>query len=137
MQQADNPANPYIDPFAVTETIRQGDTLLYLLNFADGAGPIDITGYQFVFTVKRQRTDPDSAALSQSFLTAIPGTQSQGGLLAFEAITTAQSSLIPPEQRYVFDLRYMTTAHQVGTLAEGELNVRQPISQNLLPPLAT
>src|SRR5262252_8948145 len=110
MQQADNPANPYIDPFRVSESIRQGDTLLYLLNFADGAGAIDITGYQFVFTVKRQRTDPDSAAVSQSFLTALPGSQSQGGLLAFEVISTAKSSLIPPEQRYVFDMRYLTTA---------------------------
>lgn len=134
MQQADNPANPYIDPFHVCETIRQGDTLLYLLNFADGAGPIDITGYQFVCTVKRMKTDPDNVALSQSFLTALPGTQSQSGLLAFEAITTGQSSLIPAEQRYVFDIRYLTTAHQTGTLVEGELNVKQPVSQNLVPP---
>jgi hypothetical protein len=132
--QADNPANPYIDPLNVREVLRQGDSLLYALNFSDGAGPIDITGYVFVCTVKIARSDPDSSALAQNYVTAPSGTQSQGGLLAFEALPTGLTTKIPAPATYVMDVRYTTTAAQVGTVIDGTLEMIHPVTQNLTAP---
>jgi hypothetical protein len=134
MQQADNPGNPYIDPLNVAEVLRQGDSLQYLISFADGSGVIDITGYIFVFTVKIARSDPDSSAVAQSYVTAPSGNQSQGGLLAFEALPSLLSAVIPAPAIYVMDLRYTTTSGQVGTLVDGTLEMIQPVTQNLTSP---
>jgi hypothetical protein len=133
MQQADS-SDPYTDPFNVRETIRAGDSLLYLLNFSNGTGPQDVTSYQFVYTAKRSKLDPDSAAVVQTFYTAQTGSQSQAGQVPFEAITTELSRNIPADQIYVFDVRYRTPADQVATIIEGYLTVQRPVSQNILPP---
>jgi hypothetical protein len=132
MQQADS-GDPYADPFQVKETIRQGDSLLYLLQFQNGSGGLDITDYQVVFTAKRSKLDPDSAAVVQTFYKAIPGTQSIGGILPFEAIPPFSSDQIPPDATYVMDVRYMTPSGDVATIIEGDLTVLRPVSQNLTP----
>jgi|SRR5215472_697615 len=133
MQQADS-ADPYADPFNVKETIRQGDSLLYLLQFMNGTGGLDITDYQFVFTAKKSKLDPDSAAVAQTFLKTVPGAQTTGGILPFEAITMDQSKNIPPDATYVMDVRYMTPGSQAATIIAGEITVLRPVSQNLTPP---
>lgn len=133
MQQSDS-GDPYIDPFNVQEEIRAGDSLLYLLRFQNGTGPVDVTGYQFVFTAKRSRSDPDSAAVVQTFYTALPGSVSQSGMVALEAITREQSANIPPDETYVIDVRYLTTADQAATIVDGTMAVLQPVSQNLTAP---
>jgi hypothetical protein len=134
MQQADS-SDPYIDPFHVHEEIRAGDSLLYSLNFQpNGTGPQDVTGYIFVFTVKRSKTDPDSQAVAQTFYTCQPGTVSQIGVVAFEALTRQQSGIIPPDETYLMDIRYLTPADQSATIVEGELTVIRPVGQNLTPP---
>jgi hypothetical protein len=133
MQQADS-TDPYIDPFNVREEIRAGDSLLYLLNFQNGNGPQDVTGYQFVFTAKRSKLDPDSAAVAQTFYTCLTGTQSVNGLVPFEAISREKSALIPPDVTYVMDIRYLTPADQAATVVEGYISVIRPVSQNVVPP---
>jgi hypothetical protein len=133
MQQADS-SDPYIDPFHVHEEIRAGDSLLYILNFSNGIGPLDITGYVFLFTAKRSKLDDDSLAVAQTRYPAPPGTVSQGGSLSFEAITNAQSKNIPADTTYVMDIRYITPANMVATIVDGELTVKRPVGQNLLPP---
>lgn len=132
MQQADS-SDPYIDPFNVQETLRQGDSLLYVLNFSNGTGALDVTGYSFVYTAKRNRSDPDSAAVVQTFYNAIPGADSTAGRVPFEAIAEGPSSLIPPNVNYVFDIRYRTPANMTATIAEGSIFIVQPISQNVIP----
>jgi hypothetical protein len=132
MQQADS-SDPYIDPFHVHEEIRAGDSLLYALNFQNGSGPLDVTGYIFVFTVKRSKMDDDSLAVAQSYYTCQPGTISQSGVVSFEALTRQQSGNITPDETYVMDVRYLTPADQAATIVEGELTVIRPISQNLTP----
>lgn len=133
MQQADS-SDPYIDPFNVREEIRAGDSLLYVLKFQNGGGPIDVTAFQFVFTAKRSRGDPDSSAAAQTFYTCQPGSQSTGGIVSFEAIAREVSATMPPDQTYLIDIRYLTPADQVATIVEGTLNVINPVSQNLTPP---
>src|SRR5260370_39456211 len=103
MQQADS-SDPYIDPFNVHEEIRAGDSLLYILNFQNGVGPLDVTGYIFLFTVKRSRDDDDSLALAQTRYTCLPGSVSQSGVVSFEALTRFQSGNIPSNQTYVIDI---------------------------------
>jgi len=133
MQQADS-SDPYADPFDVKETIRQGDSLLYLLQFQNGTGGLDITDYWFVFTAKKSKLDPDSAAVVQTFYKAQPGAQSIGGILPFEVIPMDKSSNIPPDATYVMDVRYMTPGAQAATIIAGELTVLRPVGQNLSPP---
>jgi hypothetical protein len=133
MQQADS-SDPYIDPFHVHEEIRAGDSLLYNMQFQNGDGPLDITGYVFLFTAKRSKLDDDSLAVAQTRLPAPPGTVSQGGVLAFEAITNAQSENIPPDATYVMDIRYITPANMVATIVDGDITVKRPVGQNLLAP---
>lgn len=133
MQQADS-SDPYADPFHVKETIRQGDSLLYLMQFQNGTGGLDITDYSFVFTAKRSKLDPDSAAVVQTFYKTVPGAQSVAGLLPFEAIPPFSSAKIPPDATYVMDVRYMTPSGDVATIIEGELTVLRPVSQALTPP---
>jgi hypothetical protein len=133
MQQADS-ADPYADPFHIKETIRQGDSLLYLMQFQNGTGGLDITDYQFVCTVKKSKLDSDSLAVSQSFLKTVPGTQTTNGILPFEAIPAYNSGNIPPDATYVIDVRYVTPGGQVATIIEGDITVLRPVSQNLTPP---
>jgi len=133
MQQADS-SDPYADPFNVRETIRQGDSLLYLLQFQNGTGGLDITDYQFVFTAKRSKLDPDSAAVAQTFLKTVPGAQTLNGILPFEAITHQTSENIPPDTTYEMDVRYMTPGAQAATIIAGKLTVLRPVSVNIVPP---
>jgi hypothetical protein len=133
MQQADS-SDPYADPFNVKEEIRQGDSLLYLLQFQNGTGPLDVTGYQFVFTAKKSRLDPDSAAVAQTFYTCLTGAQSVAGQVPFEAITRETSENIPGDATYEFDIRYLTPADQAATIIHGFLTVVTPMGRNLTPP---
>jgi hypothetical protein len=133
MQQADS-SDPYADPFNVKETIRVGDSLIYLFQFGNGTGPLDITGYQFVFTAKKSKSDPDSAAVAQTFYTAQSGTVSQAGQLAFEAINRLQSEAIPGDATYEMDLRYLTPANQGTTFIHGWLTVITPVGQSFTQP---
>lgn len=133
MQQADS-SDPYADPFNVRETIRQGDSLLYLMQFQNGTGGLDITGYEFVFTAKKSRSDPDSAAAAQTFATALPGTQSQDGVLALEAINPTQSNAMPGDTTYEMDLRYRTPGGQAATVVHGFVTVLVPVGQTFTPP---
>lgn len=133
MQQADS-SDPYTDPFNVHEEIRAGDSLLYLMNFQNGSGPLDITGYIFLFTAKCSKLDDDSLAVAQTRYAVLPGTLSQSGRLSFEAITSGQSNQIPPDATYVMDIRYITPANMVATIVEGDITVKRPVGHNLFPP---
>lgn len=129
MQQSDS-GDSYTDPFNVQEEIRCGDSLLYAMQFSNGTGPTDITGFNFIYTVKNSRDDLDVDAVLQTKYAAPAGIDSQGGQLAFEAITPDQGSVVPPAN-YVFDLRYKTPANQVATLSEGTINFKQPVGRLL------
>jgi hypothetical protein len=133
MQQADS-SDPYIDPFHVHEEIRAGDSLLYAINFQNGTGPLDITGFVFLYTAKRSVLDDDSLAVVQTRYAVPPGTIAQNGVLSFEAINQAQSNNIPPDTTYVMDLRYITPANMVATIVVGDITVKRPVGHNLLPP---
>jgi hypothetical protein len=133
MQQADS-TDPYIDPYFVHEEIRAGDSLLYAINFQNGSGPLDITGFVFLFTAKRSKLDDDSVAVVQTRYSVPPGTIAQSGVLSFEAINNAQSSSIPPDTTYVMDLRYITPANMVATIVDGNITVKRPVGQNILAP---
>lgn len=130
MEQSDG-QDPYSEPFNVSEELACGDSLIYAMQFGNGAGPTDISGFQFVYTAKRSTDDPDDQAVVQTRYTAQEGTeQSQAGLLSFEAITMAVSADVPPGL-YQFDLRYMTPAAMAATLSRGTVNFVQPVGRNL------
>ena len=109
------------DPDQINErwSVVQGDYLAFYIElFCECPDPVDITHYQFMFTV-RESLDPEDPNLMINTL----WTEDQGncGLTAL-VVQPGDTAECPPG-RYWFDLKYRTPSGLVKTIRRGELEV--------------
>jgi hypothetical protein len=97
----------------------QGDALAaYIEMFCDCPTPVDISGWQFMFTVKESLDPDDPNVLCAVLWTSKGGECGMTALIVVPKLTAAL-----PDGRYAFDLKYRTPSQLVGTIRRGELDV--------------
>src|SRR5215475_13287933 len=97
----------------------QGDALaFYIEMFCDCPNPVDITGWQFMFTVKESLdpTDPNN-------LCSVLWTETKGACGVTALIVIPKLTATIPERVYAFDLKYRTPSNLVQTIERGTLTV--------------
>ena len=114
-----------------TSNIQQNNIIVYRgddfgmeLTFTDTAGAIiDITGWTFFLTVKKLRTDPDSAAvISVDASPSLP-------------LTGVVQIQVPHEQTddlagtYYYDIQYTKADQTIQTLTRGGITFKEDITR--------
>lgn len=119
---------------------RRGDTFDYAATVTETDGSAhDLTGETLWFTMKVNRTDPDSAAVATAYWIdggASSGlsvaTPSTGGFrLQFAASVTANWSA---EATYVYDVQVKSATGLITTVDEGTVTIRGDITQRTTTP---
>jgi hypothetical protein len=106
-------------PYNEVWEVVQGDAIgAYIQMFCDCPTPVNISGWQFMFTVKESLDPNDPNVLCAVLWTCKGG---ECGLTALIVIPKLTANL--PDGRYAFDLKYRTPSQLVGTVRRGELNV--------------
>ena len=109
----------------------RGDTRDFAFEFTDSAGqPVNITGHELWFTMKRNMNDPDLDAIFQKKIVFPASPQSQQGE-AVLTLTSAETDLFPPGI-YVFDFQRVVPDNPpvVKTLMSGKISVLPDITRS-------
>lgn len=86
---------------------------------------IDITGYTFWFTMKKQQDDTDAQAVIQKSVTS--HTTPASGLTAFSLSKTDTNIAV---DSYYYDIQMKDASGNVQTLTKGQAKVIQDITQS-------
>lgn len=106
-------------------TVFKGDDKTWNITVSDADGDaIDLSGQTIFFTVKENKTDPDSAALIQA--TNSTHTSATGGTSTI-TITNTQSDL--DAGNYFFDLQIVSAGSLVTTWVVGDFEVVQEVTR--------
>lgn len=106
-------------PYNEDWEVIQGDALAcYIEMFCDCPTPVNVSGWQFMFTVKESLDPTDPGNLCSVLWTAKGG---ECGVTALIVIPKLTANI--PDGRYMYDLKYRTPSQLVGTIRRGWLNV--------------
>ena len=109
----------------------RGDTKIFNLSFKDSAGdPIDITGHELWFTMKKNVTDLDSNAVLQKQLIFPVGAESENGTGTL-TLSSEETGKIDPG-KYYYDIQKVIpeTPPVVATVMSGKIAVLVDITRN-------
>lgn len=84
---------------------------------------VDITGYKFWFTAKKNKTDTDTNATIQVSVTA-----SSPSPVNNVSITLSKTDTDVNAGCYYYDIQMMDTSNQVTTFASGKVTIEQDIT---------
>jgi hypothetical protein len=103
----------------------RGDTwvLVFLMQDANGAA-LDITGNQYWFTLKVNKTDTDPAAAIQ--IGPVSPTDAVNGEVTITVPSGSTATLDPAT--YYYDVQEVTQTNEVKTLALGKIRIRTDIT---------
>lgn len=106
------------------EIIKRDDVKIPLtFTHKDTGLPYDLTGYSFFFTVKINKTDPDtSAVISEDFSPSSPPTDGIAVLTLDDTQTDVDA------QVYYYDVQIVDGSGDVTTIMLGEFTVVQDIT---------
>ena len=108
----------------------RGDTKAFNLSFKDAGGaPIDVTGHELWFTMKRSVTDADADAVLQKKIIFPSGTASQSGEGTLTLESTETGAIDPGT--YYFDIQKVIPENPpvVATLMSGKIAVLPDITR--------
>ena len=108
----------------------RGDTKVFNLSFKDGKGqPIDITGHEMWFTMKRYVTDLDEDAVLQKRIVFPEGSDSQVGLGLLTMESDETKTLEPGT--YFYDMQKVIPGNPpvVATFMSGRIGVISDITR--------
>ena len=108
----------------------RGDTKVFTLSFKDGAGnPIDITGHELWFTMKKAVDDTDANAVLQKQIVFPAGTDSENGTGAL-TLNSDETGAIEPGV-YLYDVQKVIPGSPpvVATLMSGKINILPDITR--------
>jgi len=111
--------------------VYRGDTWKFPFEFTDGAGkPVNITGHELWFTMKRNMNDADSEAAFQKKIVFPASPQSQKGE-AVLLLTSAETDLLAPGI-YMFDFQRVIPDNPpvVKTLMSGKITILPDITRS-------
>ena len=109
----------------------RGDTKAFNLSFKDSAGaPINITGHELWFTLKRKVTDSDANAVFQKKVVFPANSESEGGIGTLTLDSTETGAIDPGI--YHFDIQKVIPENPpvVATLMSGKITVLQDITRS-------
>jgi len=111
--------------------IYRGDVKLFALNFTDGQKkPIDLSNRTIYMTIKRNKYDPDSEAISQKVWTLT----TNAVIGEFIVQISSTDTLKMEEGTYPADIRVSVanSPKQISMTLEGMITVEQPITLDIL-----
>lgn len=109
----------------------RGDTKVFNLSFKDTDGqPIDITGHELWFTMKKKLTDSDDQAILQKRVVFPSSSESEGGVGTL-SLTSHETKEIDPEI-YYYDIQKVIPENPpvVATVMSGKIAVLSDITRN-------
>lgn len=111
--------------------IYRGDTNAFTIICKRGTNAEDLTGAKLYFTVKTNKTDPDSSALLQkdsagNGITITQATKGKARLL----LTSSDTDVLTPGT-YFYDVQIRTSGNEVYTLFAGEIEVLHDITRRI------
>ena len=109
----------------------RGDTREFSFEFTDSAGqPLNITGHELWFTMKRDVADTDSDAVLQKRIVMLPSQQSENGECML-TLSSTETDSIPPGI-YLFDFQRVIPDNPpvVKTLMSGKISVLPDITRS-------
>ena len=107
--------------------IKRGDSWSRILCFEyhPSHAPIDLTGWEIRFTVKKNISDLDSAAVISKIINTFSNPIGGEAELALTPTDTAQEI-----RSYVFDIQVKTNNNEIYTVLDGLLTITQDVTQN-------
>ncbi|HAT48864.1 MAG: hypothetical protein HQL07_03900 [Nitrospirae bacterium] len=109
----------------------RGDTKVWGLSFKDSVGaPIDVTGHELWFTMKREITDLDEDAVLQKKIIFSSGAESENGIGTLTLDSTETGAIDPGN--YFFDLQKVIPGSPpiVATLISGKISVLPDVTRS-------
>lgn len=109
----------------------RGDTKVFNLSFKDSTGqPINITGHELWFTMKKKETDIDAKAVIQKRVVFPAGTEAENGTGTL-SLTSDETKLIDPAT-YSYDIQKVIPDNPpiVATVMSGKITVLSDITRN-------
>ena len=107
-------------------TVTRGDSEVFNVTFKDAAGAAcDITGWTVTFTIKREKSDPDSAAVAQKVVTE--HTEPESGTAVITLLPADTTNLEP--RGYWYDIQAKTDAGDVYTVLKGKLTLEYDVTR--------
>ncbi|OSM07661.1 hypothetical protein [Magnetofaba australis] len=110
----------------------RGDTKSFNLTFRDANGdPIDLSGHELWFTMKREIGDADDAAVLQKRIVFLPNAESAAGNGVL-ILDSSETSAIDPGT-YYFDMQKVIPENPplVTTLMSGRVSVLPDVTQRV------
>jgi len=98
----------------------QGDSKTYVFTFTEDDLPIDVTGWEILFTLKTNYTDLDASAILQKDYTAPSGADATAGIIKF-SLTPTNTNITLGE--YYYDFKVKKNATDRETIASGKMRV--------------
>lgn len=104
-----------------------GDDFPYRLTITDGTNPINITGYTFYFTVKKNLDDTDAEAVFKKTVTTL--TDPTNGIVIIDIDRTDTLNQTPGE--YFYDIKWKTgdATPLTRTILEGKFTLTKSVTQ--------
>jgi hypothetical protein len=90
----------------------------YVQMFCECEGPVDITGWQFMYKIK-ESLDPDDP----NILLAVLWTEKNGTCGITSLIIIPKLSAAVPDGRYAWDFKYRTPSGFVSTIRRGIIDI--------------
>lgn len=112
-----------------SETLKliRGDDKSYKIVISNSDGPIDITGYAFFFTVKKNLRDGDEDALIAKDWTT--HTDPTNGT-THAVLTNADTNVNPGT--YYYDIQYKTPGGAVTSIKYGKINIYADVTRRTI-----
>jgi len=105
----------------------QGDSFSRIINFTNSAGAaIDITGYTFYLTVKKDVADLDAAAKISATVTPEQLVSPASGSVTISVSKTTMATVAPGT--YLYDIKYKKGDGTVFTALSGNFTVTPTIT---------
>jgi len=105
-------------------TIYTLDTVPIIINVTDSAGDaVDVTGYEFFFTAKTNKSDADASAVIKKD-TDTPNDPTNGQAV----ITLSTTDTNVTAGKYFYDIQMKDGSGQITTLVYGDLIIRTGIT---------
>ena len=104
-----------------------GDDFTYTVSLTSNGSPVDLTGYTFYFTVKKNLDDTDLEAVFKKTITSISNPTTGVVTITIDRADTLNQT--PGE--YFYDIKYKDASNNVRTVLEGKFTLTKSVTQDV------
>lgn len=108
-------------------TFDDGDDFPYIITLSRSGSPLDLTGYTFYFTVKKNLDDTDAEAVFKKIVTSISNPTQ--GVVTIDVDRADTLNQTPGE--YFYDIKFQDASNKVRTVVEGKFTLTKSATQEV------